>query len=138
MPKLTADQWKKIETSLRIPWGEARLRVDGYELTLQVQQIKPLRYAIVPFVNGFLRGVWLTKTEAGEWCEEARRFLPLKKVFLYSKTKLMKMKLPKKMMHEFSSKHFESRGFYWTSFGPLKRHLIANNESIELIEGPRG
>lgn len=131
---LTPEQWKKLEISLRIPWGEARLRVDGYELTLQVQQVKPLRYAIVPFVNGFSRGVWLTKKEGEEWCAEARRFLPLKKLYLYSRAKLMKTKLPKKTMEEWASKHIEMRHPYWTSFAALKRHLVANNESIELAE----
>jgi hypothetical protein len=132
MSKLTADQWKRIEASLRNPWGEVKLRVDGYDLTLQVRQVKPLRYAIVPFVNGFNRGVWLTKKKGEEWCEEARRFLPLKKLYLYSKTKLMKTKLPKKTRDEWASKHIEIRGMYWTSFAALKRHLIANNQSIEL------
>jgi hypothetical protein len=125
-------EWKKVETTLRLPWGEARLRVDGFDLTLQVQQVKPLRYAIVPFVNGYHRGAWLTKKKGEEWCEEARRFLPLKKVFLYSRTKLMKTKLPKKTMEEWASLHIETRGLYWTSFAALKRHLVANNQSIEL------
>ncbi len=129
---MTPEQWKKLEISLRIPWGEARLRVDGFDLTLQVQQVKPLRYAIVPFVNGFSRGAWLTKKDGEEWREEARRFLPLKKLYLYSRAKLMKTKLPKKTMEEWASKHIETRGICWTSFAALKRHLIANNESIEI------
>lgn len=137
MPTLTPEQWKKVELVLRMPWGEARLRVDGFDLTLQVRQVKPLHYAIVPFVNGFHRGTWLTKKEGEEWCEEARRFLPLKKVFLYSRSKLMKTKLPKKKKEELASLHIETRGLYWTSFAALKRHLLANNESIELGQEPK-
>jgi len=131
---MTPGQWKEVEAKLNHPWGEARLRVDGYELTLQVQAVAALRYAIIPFVNGFNRGVWLSKNEAGEWCEEARRFLPLKKLYLYNRAKLAKLKLPKTMKEEMASKHIEARGPYWTSFAALKRHLIANNESIELAQ----
>jgi len=134
---MTPEQWKQVEAQVRSPWGEVKLRVDGYDLQLQVHQMKPLHYAIVPYVNGFRRGVWLTKKEGEEWCEEARRFLPLKKVYLYSRAKLMKTKLPKKTKEEWASKHFETRFMYWTSFAKLKRHLIANNQSIELAEEKR-
>lgn len=131
---MTPEQWKKVEAQLRNPWGEAKFRVDGFLLTLQVHAIAPLRYGILPYVNGWNRGAWLTKNEAGEWCEEARRFLPLKKLFLYRRAKLMKTKLPKKTMDEWASKYIEARGLYWASFPALKRHLIANNKSINLVE----
>lgn len=128
---MTPEQWKKIETQLTSPWGNVNLRVDGYDVTFQVQQIKPLRFVITVFVDGYSRAPWLLRSEAGEWCDEARRFLPLKKRCLYNTAQL---KRAGKMAKEFSRQVFEFRNFYWTSFTALKRHLIANNQSIELSE----
>lgn len=134
MARQHLEQWKEIEGRLSRGWGSVKLQVDGFDLTLEVRPVAPLRFAIMPFVNGVHRGAWYTKNEAGEWCEEARRFLPLKKLFLYRRTKLMKTKLPKKTIEEWASKYVETRGLYWTSFAALKRHLIANNKSIDLVE----
>lgn len=128
---ITPEQWKEIETSLNMPWGRVRLRVDGYDLELQVQQIEPLRFAIIPFVNGWSRGAWLSRNEAGEWCEEARRFLPIKRRCLFSAAQLKRA--GKKLAKVWRQKTFEHRSLYWTTFASLKRHLVANNESIELV-----
>lgn len=128
---MTPEQWQEIEKKLSHPWGiPVRLRVDGYDLTLAVRARKPLRFVICPFVNGYFRGEWLVHNQAGEWCEEARRFLPLKKRHLFSPARIKRLgkKLGKKL-----DKTYEHREPFFTAFAALKRHLIANNESIELV-----
>jgi hypothetical protein len=130
--KMTAEQWKEVETQLSWTGGVARLRIDGYDLQFEVRPTKPLRWVIVPFVNGYSRGAWLSRNDAGEWCEEARRFLPLKTRCLFTATELARA--GKKLAKELRQKKFEYRSYCWTSFAAMKRHLIANNESIELVE----
>lgn len=129
---MTPEQWQEVEKRFRVPWGYAQLRVDGYDLRVEVRAIGPLRYVLVPFVNGWTRGAWLVRNDAGEWCEEARRFLPLKRHRLWTAAQVRRVgkRLAKKM--GLLNGHYEVRAGHWTSFGALKRHLIANNESIEL------
>jgi len=129
---MTAEAWKSVERQLESPWGSVKLRVDGYDLVLQVQQEAPRHFVIMPYVNGRFLGQWLLHTEAGGWHEEARRFLPVTKrrVFRASRLKCVS----KRVADELSRKTFECRGYYWSSFAALKRHLIANNTSIELAE----
>lgn len=129
--QITPEQWKEIEKQLSCPGGVARLRIDGYDLQFEVRPVKPLRWVIVPFVNGHSRGAWLSRNEDGEWHEEARRFLPLKIRCLFTAAQLAHA--GKKLAKELRQKKFEHRAFYWTSFAAMKRHLISNNDSIEYV-----
>lgn len=129
---ITDDEWKKVEAMLSHPWGGVRLRVDGYDLKLEVRPIERLRYVIVPFVGGFSRGAWMLRDEAGTWHEEARRFLPLRRRCLYTPAQLRRVR-NKKVAEKLRAQMFEYRLSYWTSFAALKRHLVANNKLIELV-----
>jgi hypothetical protein len=129
---ITDEQWKEVENKLAAPWGSAGLAVDGYDLRLEVRLIATRRYGIVPFVNGHHRGAWLLRNEVREWPEEARRFLPLRRRCLYTPAQLKRVR-SKKVEKALRAQMFEYRSSYWTSFAALKRHLIANNKSIELV-----
>lgn len=83
------EQWRKIDDALRYAWGRVELLIDGYTVVLGVAELRPRRYVIVVYVNGYFRG-----------------------------------------------KFVETRGYYWSSVDALKRHFIANNKSIELVEKP--
>jgi hypothetical protein len=131
---MTADDWKKLEAALRSPFGRAVLTVDGYALTLEVQQAKPLKFVIGFYVDGWFKGEW-----ALDDCEERRRFCCPKKGHLFSPAARAKMKkgLSKRSIAKYLpnvDKAFTWYSSVWSSFAPLKRHLIANNKSIELKE----
>ncbi|ABE45668.1 hypothetical protein [Polaromonas sp. JS666] len=131
---MTADDWKKVEAALQSPYGRAKLEVDGYALDLVVQQTKPLKFEIGFFVDGWFKGAWLMADS-----EERRRFCCPKQLSLYSpakKAKLLKG-LTKRAIAEYFPSIDKKHTYYsshWSRFAPLKRHLIANNKSIELKE----
>lgn len=130
---MTPEQWRKVDVELMLPWGRVELRVDGYAVVLGVAQLRPRRYVIVVYVNGYFRGEWMLK-KGDQWPEEARRFLPLKRRRVFPESRLKGV--PKRVAAELRRESFEMRGYYWSSIGALKRHFIANNTSIELVEKP--
>lgn len=129
---MTKDEWLLVKNQLSHPWGSAKLRVDGYELTLQVEQIKPLKFAIMFFVNGVRKGEWMQGK-----AEESKRFCrPVTKA-LYSpaKKKAMTKGVSKANIKKYAGWIETTYSFwelYWPTFAPLQRHLIANNKVIEL------
>lgn len=131
---MTPESWKKVETALQGSFGRAVLVIDGYTVTLEVRQAKALRYVIAVFVNGWMKGEWLMKD-----CEERRRFCCPKQSPLY--TPAAKAKLTKGFGKRAIAKYFPDADkkftWYasaWSSFAALKRHLVKNNQSVELQE----
>lgn len=130
---MTKDEWLLVKNKLSHPWGSAELLVDGYELVLQVQQVKTLKFTIMVFVNGVSRGAWYS----GE-AEEAKRFCrPVTKA-LYGPA--MKRAATKGLSKSFIKKHcgyldktYSFCELHWPTFAPLQRHLIANNKVIDLV-----
>lgn len=131
---MTAEDWKKVEAALSGPYGCASFTVDGYALTLQVKQVKPLKFAVMVYVNGWFKGELLQND-----CEERRRFYCPKKGRVFtaaSKAKLTKG-LSKRAIARYLPDIDKTFSYWlpvWSSFAPLKRHLVANNKSIELQE----
>lgn len=128
---LTREQWTQIDNALKSPFGHVVLLVDGYRLTLDVQPYRVRKYVIAVFVNGWMRGEWVTKD-----CEERRRFFRPREVFIF------KAKARAEFLKRFGKRRFNESGWgksficyepYWNSFAALRRHLIANNESIEVL-----
>lgn len=133
---MTKDDWLLVKQQLSSPYGSVKLMVDGYELALQVHRIKPLKYGIVVFVNGVYKGEW-HKGEA----DEAKRFCRPSVKSLYSPAKKkavlkgLRGKAEIKSMTDLLhlDKTWTFWDLFWPSFGPMQRHLIANNKSIELV-----
>ncbi|MDT0496499.1 hypothetical protein RM530_03850 [Algiphilus sp. W345] len=132
---MTPADWTQFEAQLAHAYGSARLRVDGYDLSLQVQRIKGLRYEITVYVNGWMKGEWLTQD-----CEERRRFLRPVTTYLHTPKERARMKQTKAQERLVRSIGIDpdKKGTYyvpwWTSAKALRRHLIAHNESIEWIK----
>ncbi|MDZ4127269.1 MAG: hypothetical protein U1E02_24350 [Hydrogenophaga sp.] len=133
---MTKEDWAQAELELSKPWGRVELLIDGYTVSLVVGRMKPLKYCIAVYVNGFMKGEWVK----GE-CEEAKRFLrPMVKRY-YSPatvagiTKGLSKTVAQKFIKERGlDKTFTLYDLGWPSFGPMKRHLLANNTSIELVK----
>lgn len=136
MSQLTKAEWDEVKKHLSTPWGSVDLKIDGYAVTLAVRCSKPLKYVIMVYVDGVSRGEWC-KGEA----EEAKRFCRpvVHALFSPAKKKAALSGLRKKSDIEFMAdllglhKTFTSWDLCWPSFAPLKRHLLANNKSIELV-----
>lgn len=80
---ISATQWREIERRLSVPYSVVKLRVPGHELTIEVRQLKPLRYAPVLFVDGRFEGKW-----ARENCEDpAAQLYPLRSRRLVQKSR---------------------------------------------------
>lgn len=129
---MTKEEWATVERALNFAYGAADLRVDGFEVALRVERIRKLQYTIVVYVNGSWKGTWL-RTD----CEERRRFFrPVRRC-------LMSRKHYDAWRKSFGKKRADAErakasGTFWlpdwTSFGALRRHLVKNNTSIELVK----
>lgn len=130
---MTKEQWKEAENALKSLFNYVKLKIDGYEVSLHLERIDTYKNGITVYINGKFDGNWLFQE-----CEERRRFCrKIEKSMVTSKQKAEFKKLPKKLQkeyQEFYNRKYEYYNFYWTSFNTLKRHLIKENENIELIE----
>lgn len=132
---MTKEDWAQVELELSHPWGRVELVADGYQVTLVLGREKALKFVIAVYVNGVMKGEWVK----GD-CEEAKRFLrPMVKRY-YSPAKLGEITkgLSKTVAKKFIKEHGLDKTFVrydlsWPSFGPMKRHFIANNQVIELV-----
>lgn len=61
---LTKEQKAKLAEDLSMPWGHAKLRCDGYEITLAVERSKGMTYRVTTYVNGSWKGIWFSGKEA--------------------------------------------------------------------------
>lgn len=126
---MTREDWQFVEEQLRYAHGTVRLVCDGYQLDLQVQMIKDREYAIVPYVNGWMKVSWGLQD-----CEERRRFFDAVSVRLWkpvhfkgiSKSTLKSMNIDMDQR----SVHYRA---WWTSFKRLQAHLVRNNREISLV-----
>ncbi|MDT8383024.1 MAG: hypothetical protein RRB22_01265 [Gammaproteobacteria bacterium] len=136
MSKLTKQQWQEVEERLKQFFSPVYLNCDGYKVTLVLERVDQFNNAIRLYVDGVFRGKWLLKKDDA-WCEEARRFLPLRTKARYSekeKKQLIRVFGKKDAREKFNiDGRIEGRQIFWKAFGPLKRHFIANNETIELV-----
>jgi len=130
---LTTQDWKEVKENPKLFYSNVRLKCDGYEVTLVLGRIAQFENAILVYVNGEMRGKWLT-----EDCQERRRFMqPVKKSLYSQKQKAAMKKMSKKFRTKYDIDPDKAYTYYrphWKSFNSLKRHLIKHNESIELVK----
>ncbi|MCK9420238.1 MAG: hypothetical protein M0R70_12750 [Nitrospirae bacterium] len=129
MSTLTKEQWAELEKKLNYPWDSAKLLIDGYNITLIVHFLKALRMEICVYVDGYLKVEYVTHD-----CEERRRFYRATiRDIMPVKMRKQSEKIRKKLGLEPTT--YTTYSWGWTSFAALRRHLIKNNESIELKAG---
>lgn len=130
---MNKEDWEIVKIRLERLYTPIKLNCDGYELTLILVRDGQFSNYIQFYVNGKFRLEWFN-----EDCEERRRFFrksERSRLNSKSRAELKKLKTSKKRMKE-----LEERAKYiiydpmWKSFNSLKKHLIANNENIELVE----
>ena len=109
----------------------AYVNCDGYILSLRLRRVDVYKLAICVRVNGELSVDWIVND-----CEERRRFFRKTQGSILSASGMkIFRKLSKKKQEEWRGSYFYDIYLpYWTSFRSLKKHLIENNKSIELVK----
>lgn len=131
---MTPEEWKKLELELSLPWGRAELQVDGYKITLETHRKGPMTFTIGLFVDGWMRVEWMM----GD-CDQRRRFLRETKHDAWKKSDREKLTkgFSKRQIAKFFpdiDKKISTWSFYWPSVTALRRHLVKNNQVIELVK----
>lgn len=130
--------WDALKAQMGSPWGVMKLQCDQYELTL-VQEIssKSNSWMTAVYVNGFFKGAWMQAGKDGQPLhEEARRFYRKVSNAMYTRKEIESCR---KAFGKREAAKMEARKFIhfapsWKSFNTLKKHLLANNASIERID----
>ncbi|MEY4428620.1 MAG: hypothetical protein RLZZ182_1309 [Pseudomonadota bacterium] len=132
---MTPEQWKALEGQVSRPYGYAKLMVDGFQITLQVERAsaKAIRYSIVLYINGKIQF-----EQARNDCEERRRFWrkTVRRVHTDREIQEITKGVGKRDAARFIKKYGLDRTFdfyvpYFSTFASLKSQLVKNNESIE-------
>ncbi len=66
---MTKEDWKYVERELADPYGYIKLKIDGYEVTVNVEPEKHLKYVLTVYVGGKMKLEWLV-----EDCDIRRKF----------------------------------------------------------------
>lgn len=137
---MTPAQWKELQAKLNDPWGHAKLMVDGYTITLQVERTsnKSMKYEIALYVNGkidFKYGREDCDVRRRFWRKTVRRiYSPAKKAaILKGQTKRFAAMLTKEMGLD------KTMDFYlpwFPTFASLKTQLTKNNQDIQIHTEP--
>lgn len=128
---MTKEDWKTVEEKWTRPYTSINFKVDGYDVSLQ-PVIYKLKLVHTVYVNGWMKGIWLN-TE----CEEGRRFYrPVTKFIFSAKQRKTFLKICGKKRYSESNYDKKITSVYpdWVSFTAFKKHLIANNKEIILIQ----
>lgn len=129
---MTVAEWKQAETQTVRMFGGCKLLVDGYNLFIRMEPYDAYKNCIMIYLDGKPTYKW-----RGEDCEIRRRFCcPVTSSAIRTKKQRDAFK---KMSKKDQAAIKERMRFtyylpYWNSFASLKRHLIANNNSIELVK----
>ncbi len=133
---MTNEEWKIAEKRLSGFYGHVRLKIDGYNVTVEKRRLSEMRFCLVLFIDGKFQNQW-----AWEDCDIRRRFCHQSRRQLLSKKEMetFKKKIGKREFCRLAKEHPEKlyHIFYepfFGSFRTLKSQLIKNNSSIELAE----
>lgn len=126
---MTKEEWKKVDIALTsVCAPPVNLKIDGYKVSLDLNQKSRYQNVIVVYVNDKICGKWLKDD-----CEIRRRFYCCKKRTYVTEKDFKKLnirgkKVKQKLKDQYSYDEYTP---YWTNFETMKKHFIANNESIE-------
>jgi len=121
---MTADQWNEVEKSLSGLFGNVKLQIDGYEITLIKKQLDENRLVISVFINGWFKGEMLHDEDL------CKRFFCKHDLYLWKAKQKALMKRLKDPSWNAKRTYYLP---YFSKFAQLKKTLIRNNKSIEII-----
>ena len=130
---LTKDEWKRVEEDLKSFYHSVALMCDGFHIVLRLERISVVKNAICVYVNDHMK-------HYSKDCEELRRFqYPSVRKAHSAKEQREIRKMPKwlrKQLGHFGNPDATYTVYqpWWGSFQALKRHLIKQNQDIELLK----
>ena len=136
----TSEEWKQIDDALYHFLQSVVLEIDGYRVVLCLERISQFKNAIAVYVDGSIKGEWVTEfmDGRGEGFEIMRRFYPKSKRSVFSqkhKKEIIKIYGIRRARKEYDiDKVVEVPGFSWTNFNSLKRQLLKENTNIRLVK----
>ncbi len=129
--------WDDLKQQMASPYGYMKLKCDQYEVTLEQRvDSKGRKWETWIFVDGVIKGEWCKPDENGNpMFEETRRFLrkSSKAYFRAKEVEQYRKAFGKRRAAEIAAKRHIWFNADWNSFNSLKKHLLANNTSIERI-----
>lgn len=125
---LTKQQWVEVEKCATSLFGkQVDLLIDGFKVSLEMEPKDRYHNVIMVYINDIIDGKKLMEDceeRRRFWCPHTRSLIPVKPEKGWKKAEWEALR----------KKH--SYTYYlpwWTSFNALRRHLIKNNQSIEII-----
>lgn len=136
---MTPEEWKKVEDHLRGAYGRVKLAIDDYDISL-VREVSKNKISTMVYVNGSVKGIDIGVEET----EINRRFYrpntryahTMRRGFNREKEIRKLKRLGLKDIVEMYQKRVTIHWPWWNNFNSMKKHLIKNNESIELVKKP--
>lgn len=129
---MTKEQWEAVENKLYSTYGDVRLKIDGYDVSIRTERNK-MKLVFAVYVDGKIKSEWILND-----CEIRRKFYckSTKCAVHVDYKKLGKAsKAVKKEVEEYRKQNTFSYYLpYFKSFRTLKRTLLANNTEIKLME----
>ncbi len=135
---LTKAQQAELAEQLDRQFSAVYLRCDGYLVSAGMTRTGNNRLAIVVHVNGFIRGQWMViASSVDELPEESRRFWRPQQQRRYP------AKFVRSMEKAIGKRRCKAGGCYdtriipspyWNRPSPFIRHLMAHNETIEILD----
>lgn len=128
---MTKEDWQCVEQKLSDPYGYIKLKIDGYEVTVNVEPEKNLKYVLAVYIGGKIKMDWLAKD-----CEIRLKFYQKHTKSILTAKEKKKLNRERKAVREAVQKRMQYDYYlpYWTSFRSMKSHFIKNNALIELAE----
>lgn len=129
--------WDDLKQQMASPYGYMKLKCDQFEVALsQEVDSKGRKWATSVYVDGVFKGVWCSADEKGEAKhEEGRRFLRkvTRRMHSAKKVEAYRKAFGKREANKIAAEVYVYYLPSWNNFNSLKKHLLANNTSIERI-----
>ena len=132
MPGLSKEDIEKIESEMSFPFGCVVLRCDDDTVTIRVERVKPRRYNLMVYVNGWFKGEFL-KPDA----KENRFYRPVKARFYKptERSKIIRVFGKREAAKQFPK--LDATFTYWVPTWntpkPMLRHFSRVSKTILLV-----
>lgn len=130
------EDWDALKAQMSRPYGSMELQCDQYKVALQqAVSSKSKSWSTIVYVDGVFKGLWLSMENGEPAHDEGRRFMRKVTRSLHSRKIIddVRKALGKREAAKWEAQKYVHLDPSWSSFNSLKKHLLANNASIERI-----
>jgi len=133
---MTKEEWQEVEKALGGIYGRAKIKADGFEVVFSRRLVSKNRLAIVTYVDGYMKGVWI---DAGTEYPEQRCLRPASRYMCKPKERASLKKLGKRLRSSLGPAFDPDRKWHyfevsWHSVAQIRRHYQKTFQSLELLE----